>query len=176
MNSKLRSMIAYAGLIILSGTSFVVYRALPGVTQADLVDAGIGSCLQGEALCQVRYLDGGYDRLRVRGDACEEPDGSYAVIPGPDVMTDVELVRTHDGAPCERATGPNKLKAQDKRLKEPDKCACAPIDGGICTLTDGGHPGNNTLYPGQFTGSGCVPKSCGEMAGQSSWPEACIPE
>ncbi len=52
-------------------------------------------------------------------------------------------------------------------------CAWRPRDAGaaVCTRLDGGDPGlENTMQPGSFTGAGCQPKSCVEIAGESSAP------
>lgn len=50
-------------------------------------------------------------------------------------------------------------------------CAWKPSAGAVCTKSDGGNPGvENTMQPGTWVGAGCRPKSCVEIAGESSAP------
>jgi hypothetical protein len=179
MNTTLRSLLTAIGVVVAGGITAVIYVAQPGTTLADLQDAGIGACVQGEALCQVYDADGGHHRLRVRGSACQEPDGTWAVIPDPDALDGMELVMTHDGAACKRATGANKLKVNEKKLAEPEECACAPFPVvGTCKYLGATAPHRLHMRPGEWSG-GCSAMPCGALAipGTSPWPaDLCGPE
>jgi hypothetical protein len=149
-----------------------------------LIDAGIGQCVQGEALCQVRSASG-YERIRVRGAACQEADGGWAVIPEPEAIADVQLIMTHEGAACRRATGGNQLSVGQLRRTEAHECACASANAqGVraadnCESLDAGNwvsaPPRVHFKPGQFRGA-CAPVPCGQLAGVSAWPSQCGPE
>lgn len=53
----------------------------------------------------------------------------------------------------------------------PHLCAWRPSAVAACTRLDGGSPGvENTMQPGAWVGSGCVVKSCVEIAGEDSRP------
>jgi hypothetical protein len=177
MNPTLRNLLMAIGVVTAAGVSMVVYGpASSGTTNADLQAAGIGACVQGEALCQV-LTDAGYERIRVRGSACPEADGGWALIPDVEEIDAASLVMTHEGSACVRATGANKLKANEKRLKEPNECGCAPFPAvGTCKYLGATAPHRVHFLPGEWSG-GCVQKACGEFGGRSSWPaDLCGPE
>lgn len=55
----------------------------------------------------------------------------------------------------------------------PGSCACWAPDAGPCEDSNGRTRGFNEALPGTWSGSGCVPKPCGQFAGHRNWPTQC---
>lgn len=88
--------------------------------------------------------------------------GGYELVPGSCIATKAEP------------------PGDDKVALEEQPCACRKATGKCLVLTDGGAvdaPKGLTLGPGYefetWTGDGCQPKACTELAGVSSWPTNC---
>jgi hypothetical protein len=176
MTPQIKALLVTVAIL---GGGVAIWTAAPGVTQADLQNAGIGACVTRERDCTVRDEPGGasicpdagrYCRKTIALKVCNELDGGKAVIMRP---AHVRLI-ADDGAWCgpARASVLSEGTAQDI----PFECAC-PISS-ACKLIDGGTaPQGNTLSAGTFTPSAaCLPKSCLTMftgSGDESWPAGC---
>ena len=119
--------------------------------------------------------DGGppYVNLVLTGQECLADDGgTYFNVPEPqnELVFEPMLCQVKEGV----ATGPVQNEAIGT---EPERCACRGGPACFDVLLDGGQgeplPYGETVFPGRFTGSDCVPKACGEIAGISSWPDEC---
>lgn len=150
------------------------------------------ACAAGPAMvCDAFQLGGAgpgrYRRVEVASTSCarfmEHPDGGSE---GMGLETkplrpraDVEIV---EGSclPAAQVVGPRVLDAGIPFLAQ--ACACRRA-AGTCQFrgADGGLadvPRGQTAGPGYppyeaWSGAGCAPKSCVELAGNSSWPSVC---
>lgn len=126
-------------------------------------------------------LDAGTDpylAIQARGFTCA--DGGFV---GPQLPQDLSIMDpslcVNVGTGC---TDPLLCVAAADGGFDPVKqvaegCACVASDGGTCTVPDGdggwaGAPVGITLRQ-PFSGMGCVPKACVEVAGKTSWPPEC---
>jgi hypothetical protein len=174
MNPTLRNLLVVVGVFVGgAGAIYTVYAPKTGVTQAELVDAGVlVDCVRRDRVCQVQLEDGGYAAKRLDFAVCNSvlPDGGTlreAVIPRKyaDKIGDLE-------AWCKPTSGTSTLPAGGES-DEPFDCACAK-DSTCRNTSDGGvAPTGVTLSPGTWTGAGCQPKACVELYGVSSWPAGC---
>ncbi|MFN7130708.1 MAG: hypothetical protein ACK4N5_01415 [Myxococcales bacterium] len=123
----------------------------------------------------MRLPDGGviadtYAVARVCVVAAED-----AVEPGPPLPAGIDVVDVAEPQPC--APGAPALEVwRADHPAAPWDCACSTGAGCWTPAADGGTaaaPLGVTLPPGTFTGDGCRPKPCVELAGASSWPAAC---
>lgn len=163
-----------AGVIVFSGKDPAATRIALGcevhITDddiQDLKDAGFN-------LNILKRPDGGSRNLTrhltIVIGAWKNPDGGV-VYPN---LAFGDLLDPH--ASCiETDNSALKLDAGEFRLLATFRCACT--QGSQCLLLDGGAAVRGvTLSPGSFSGSGCIPKSCGpELAGEqgSTWPDEC---
>lgn len=187
--NKLRSLLAVVGMMSIGGVLYLLTQVKPGVTRADLLDAGIAQeCDPVQVSCQVRQTcfpnqarygtvqklafqcdrDGGVPVLIAlwpKGDSgadCFEPVGP------PDTACVVQGASFDDGGDLTRTTA------------DQDRCACRPTDGGVCRFQspDGSTPLMHfrETYRAPFAGAGCVRKSCEEFAGElgQSMPPECL--
>lgn len=197
MNQKLAAMLAAVGIVVVGGTKLAVYIVQQGVARADLVDAGAnGVCrayvVKAEGLCDTP--GGGRDyragRFRVafcNGSATFGTDAGI-VLPRR-IANNCEIYRWDlikpilltDGG-CGDSTLCQAGVNDGDGVDDAFDCACAPVDGGICTVTlpDGGTaqaPIGTTVGVGYQltapTGAGCIPKACSELFGVSSMPDGC---
>lgn len=184
MNAKLRALVASVGVILAGVGGVTLYQALPGVTRADAIDAGIAEGTRVERLCAiVCERDGGrtYHRKRLAARYFPGADGGEAVLLGR-IPDHCRIMETEQGLAC-RAGGALKLGAQVDDADEPEDCACS--SGAACEMvgSDGGWvPAylGNTLPEGRWRGAGCVRRSCvvlshGASGQDEGWPEACPP-
>lgn len=174
MTAKLRALLAVVGTLIIGGTGYLVVRPLPGVTRADLVDAGVlGFCDPALVECQVRsnplcpLPDGGprprYGTLRTKALVCDRDAGAPALLfrwpkangtecfeiagDPSDVCTVLEVGTCSDGTLCpEDSSGEQPVRAVL------GKCACRAA-AGVCRvpLLDGGTPADKALWTGTNT-------------------------
>lgn len=187
--TRLRSAIA---AIILSAAALIYYAQLSPVlsdgnmraTVASIPDAG----LDAGALCAYRAgwasasamglwfpdAGAGYAILHVCAPVYDADagawDGSVPALPaGYEVLPDLTVmaVDVWDG-------GPQIEVWRQGHPSAPYPCACR-TDAGPCLSPDGGSaPAGVTLGAGQWSGPGCLPKSCVELGGYSSWPGVCL--
>lgn len=111
------------------------------------------------------YSDGGTVALSTQVEA-PAPRKGMDVVPGS----------------CVEAAGVKAPRVADAGVMHlPISCACKGATG-TCQVIDANGklldaPKGKTLGPGYpfttFTGAGCVPKSCSELMGETSWPTAC---
>lgn len=186
MNSKLKALLVAVGTLVVGGVAYTVNLPKPDADRADLVDAGILACDPvvvrvrarvpppalrarladaGLDVPDLTLPDGGtkprrYTQVTMRARLC----GTDLVLPiqdDLDVFGQVELL-------TDAGLGPARPQVDEQ-------CACRRR-GGVCRQrSDGGVvPLDTELQPGTFVGAGCVPKSCGEVAGEyDSMPEVC---
>ena len=186
MNPYLKALLYAAGL-----SSFIAV----GVVIKGDVYPDTGACTQQLISCPVIMganstaiysamgitLDAGADpylSIQARGFTCA--DGGFV---GPQLPTDLTIMDpslcVNVGTGC---TDPTLCVAPADGGFDPVKqvaeaCACASSDGGTCTVPDGdggwaAAPSGITLRQ-PFSGIGCLPKACTEVAGITSWPKEC---
>lgn len=169
-SDKLKLLLCLLGVTV-GGVS--IFMPAPGVTKAQLVDAGIGECPPVDAICPQRLDDGGYVRTRVKARDCRAIGLGFVLPPA----KNGEWFRVDR---CRRADT-DTLPNEDSQATEQHECACR-MAAGACSvrLSDGGTgpaPFGVTFGPGyafeQFGGAGCQRKSCGVYAGESDWPASC---
>jgi hypothetical protein len=199
MLRKLLPLLALTGGLTVGGVTYTVLTPRPGVTRAQLLDAGVADiCSPVLVTCQVRVAQ-----------ACRAlPDGGQRPLYGT-VSTQAMLCPQNSlllrwpkagGANCFELTGPSDtacevvpngcadnpaLCAEDPTGEQAvrvdvDRCACRNPAAGLCRYPnpDGGTALNVPLgvtWPAPFAGAGCVRKVCQELAGDqgSSWPAEC---
>ncbi len=189
-----RALASFLAVVAVYG-AFTLSRVEPGVTVAELVDAGFAQCPAVDLACDVRASDEMLAQLEERGaDAGRlyrriafDARDCRGIEDAGFVITDRRFYR--DGGPpafdvigdrCRIVAG--VADAGDKPRELPLECGCR-MASGVCRyqLTDGGTapaPFRRTLGPGYppftiFSGAGCARKACEEFAGDSSWPEVC---
>lgn len=186
MNPRLRALLAAIGLVTISGTLYMLATVRPGVSRADLLDAGITAecdpvqvACAGRDLCRNTLADGGlsprYLTLRMLGYQCNRDGGDPLLI--------LRVTQPN----CFEPVGPPGDACQvlgatfdDGGLGVqglPDRCACR-ARGQVCRKPDGGLMTFDTTYPApfaQYIGAGCTRKVCSEMAGEQgqSMPSEC---
>lgn len=148
------------------------------------VEVACGVRVSGELLGALGGADGGrghrYRRVTLNARNCAEFDAGI-------VLTDKALYVDGGWRPgLEVIEGYCKILgdagiATDFIRELPHECGCRAASG-VCRvrIEDGGTepaPFGATLGPGyfytEFAGAGCVRKACVEIAGESSWPDAC---
>lgn len=188
MTQTLRNMLVATSVVI---GGFAVYLAAPASfpdavkTQAlaegfvaraaeaefEVTPAGI-AWLADAGLAAPRYV-----RLQFAvaiGAGKESDGGDVAILPD---LPFAFIHRVQDSAitttACAARPGVCPLYGADRPFKVvAHSCAWRPAGGSNCALVDGGNPGDqNTMLPGQWVGAGCRPKSCVEIAGDSSDPD-----
>lgn len=186
MNPKLKALLGVAGAATLGGVPYLILKPEPGVTRADLVDAGITSeCARVVAECEGRWTCEGAPRrlltLEVPGYRCQlEDGGSTGLLPA---LTRRQRqcfeVRDHNDCIVLGAAP----EEDDEALILPlnDRCWCRAVDGGLCRWRnplDGGvlQMRHGVAYPGPTLGVACRRAACGEFAGEvgSSLHDDCV--
>lgn len=188
MNKKLRSLLVLVGTVIVGGTSYELFKVdKPDTKVDDLLDGGIGrgctlmalsctSMLSDEAIADLKSnkVSGKYGEIAFPVYRC---DGAL-VYPPAFPMNKTLGKALFEDAKCELTPCPdpdgvcNQFDKAKPIVVKDHKCAWRPLGGTNCTRIDGGNPGDqNTMGPGQFTGTGCVRKACVEIAGETSTPE-----
>ena len=179
MTPKAWSLLVAVGVV----AGVVVAVPKPGVTKADLIDAGIAAdCTKKERTCLIYSPDGtdcpdaGHYCAKTVGFMLCPVDGG---IPRTAITKRaVEDRIPDDGAWCGQARA-TTLNADDV-VDAPFDCACAASSA--CKLVDGGAaPLGVTLQPGAFTASAaCVSKPCvglfvtdGGATVDETWPTGC---
>lgn len=113
--------------------------------------------------------DAGFSYWRVYVCAAPLADGGD---PGPSFLPGATIVYDDDQVDACPAGAPQLEAWREGRADAPFLCACAR--DATCLQLDGGpSPTGLTLEAGQWSGSGCLPKTCIEIAGSSSWPAGC---
>lgn len=195
--SKLRSLLAVVGTLVLGGTSYLLVSPKEGVTRADLVDAGIAQVCEPALIeCRVRSLCSGprYRLVRTKAAVCDRQGADPVLVmrwPKQSGRPCFETVGDPSDA-CRLITAPGTcndaaLCAEAASGEQPvadrvDVCACRRATG-VCEVQDGDGgwrpaPLGNTLAAGTFRGAGCAPKYCGpEAQGEQgmSWDSAVCP-
>jgi hypothetical protein len=164
--SRMRQLLAVAGVISAGALTITLYEPRQGVTVAELVDAGVmEECSKRTVRCEVLAPDGGY--RTVQGTALWCPAQDSAIVPR----------RTGDALRCQNV-GASSDPVDNDLPATSHECACS--SGASCNRGDG-QPlpigriaGGPYRAPYQsFSGAGCVRAPCAEFAGRSSWPNGC---
>jgi hypothetical protein len=170
------AVVAATAALLASG---VLKPSAPGVVDAVPgyeLDAG-AECIYRSGLATAEVVgqwlpgwDGGasYAVVRVCANPAQNEDGGVQPLPpGYDLLPDYEErgPEAYDGGPQLRVWLQGDVAA-------PYLCACAK--DATCLRNDGSPAAQGvTLGHGQWQGAGCLPKSCVEFAGVSSWPKEC---
>lgn len=191
MNPKLRNALVALGVLVIGGTVYEVAKPKPGTGAAYLSDAGLFDFPQARLRCPVRNLCPSRGARYGTWETCArdlrsvdaglvlqwptQPDGGDCIeVLGPCEFTDDGGVGDDGFCAGDGGQGsrfPSAITA--------DLCACAPDDGCLVRLDDGGTgpaPRGVTLAPNTWSGS-CARKACIEVAGEQgqSWPQECPP-
>ena len=201
---KLLAILSVLGVVTLGPTTYVLLTPKPGVTVADMVDAGfLDYCRPAVFSCGVRVAeacrqkaDGGlwpaYGRVQTQAGVCDRGDaGNPALVfrwpkgGGGDCF---ELAGPPDSVcsvddDCDGGCSWDPSGAQSVTPLQ-DLCACRTSGAGNCfvPLADGGQqniPRGITVFP-PFSGAGCIRKPCYALAepadaGDRTWPAGCGP-
>ncbi|MBM3992161.1 MAG: hypothetical protein FJ298_14295 [Planctomycetes bacterium] len=186
--TRVRSIIA--AVVIAAAIGIAALQLTPTISDAGMratIDSVPDAGLDAGALCALRagYANGnvmslwfgpdaggGYAIMNVCVPVYDADagawDGSIPILPsGYEVLPDLTVVGADvwDG-------GPQIEIWRQGHPSAPYPCACAK--DATCLNADGGPaPSGLTLAAGQWGGAGCLPKSCVELAGNSSWPAEC---
>ena len=167
MNPSLRNLLVAGAILTAGGVAYFTPKA--GVTQADLLDAGISDDCAVKLVECTAFVDGGAVQEQFRVANCP---GRERIIPRPLAIA----IREHGiedlEGQCEVVGGAGAFGAP---VQVTSACACRPNDGGVCRQTsDGGMLQRRTTYmPGQWTGVACIPTICHPLFGAPSIAEAC---
>ena len=186
MTPKLRALLAVVGFVAAGGTIGVLLEPRATTAPVEMADAGLTEgtlvplrCrvrLAAEALADIQdagddgFLTGRYGTILTRGRRFDLPDGGFVIVK-PDPTTKLEHYGPDACEVLEDAGVPLRTRAVRQA------CACRRASG-ICRVpnpdggTDIAAPFAETLQPG-WSGLGCQPKPCVEIAGESSWPDNC---
>lgn len=187
MSQTLRNLLLATGLVV---GGFAIYTVAPGSDPTVVKTQALGEgfvARAAEAEFELTpaglawFADAGlvaptYTRLQFAvaiGTGKEADGGDVVVIPALplDKIQQVQNTAVTVTA-CAARPGVCPLYGADRPFKVvPHACAWRNPDAGLCTLVDGGDPGDfNTMQPGGFAGAGCQLKSCVEIAGVTSAP------
>jgi hypothetical protein len=191
MTPKLRALLVAIGVVSVGGSVYVINRPGPGVSLADLNDAGMSRCPNRALTCRFRIkramrnrlLDAGmsvrpnqkYVTLSARTDVCGAEDGG-----DPELITramrgmfngtdDDETVEMMPEAECRLRTfaqygstlGPRDLVVEAPPCKRRKAT-------GVCTWADGGVAPRDNVYPAAWlTGAGCEAVECSIVLGDN---------
>jgi hypothetical protein len=201
MTPRLRALLVATGVLIVGGTAYITARPGPGVTRADLLDAGIAEdCDKVLIACQVRnhcrhLPDGGtarrYGTVRGAGYLCQRAGADVLISRWPKGDAGEDCYEMAGDSACRILQAPGTCddaevcadtgEAQTPVAVALDQCFCRNADAGACrrVLPDGGLGANlprNVTYAGDVAGAGCVRKVCSEAAGEwgESMPTVCM--
>lgn len=182
--SKLRSLLIAVGTIAVAGVSVVLFVPEPGVTRAELLDAGLDECTPVLLRCapqlteegQAELADSGmanlgaYPALDLRGWVC---DGGVVLPPLPPRLVRHLRFFADDG--CEVVDGGcgDGQVCSGARLFRVAQHRCACSTGADCFVGGQDAGTGYTLPAGSWAGAGCRRKVCVEVSGVSSWPSEC---
>lgn len=180
MNAKLKALLVAAPVAVVAGIAYYIPKA--STSQVELVDGGV------RADCAVRTVactflsdpgDGGapeYDEREFKLAHCPNADGGRPERIVPRWFARADDFGVHDLEHQCRLVGSGGSFDSAPAAKRPGSCACWSPKAGACTysgpLANPG-PGHNEFEPGSWSGPGCVPKPCGEVAGRRNWPKEC---
>lgn len=185
MSPTLRNML-FATSVVVGG--FAVYLIAPGTDANDVKLTALGQgCVARAAETEFAVTDEGrawladagivapeYVRLQFPVGLC--PDAGAAILPDlPYRKLRFVRLESADVTACGARPGVCALWGNSRPFKVVShRCAWKPNASADCMLRrDGGtvDPGvENTMQPGDFVGTGCVLKSCTEIAGETSAP------
>ncbi len=170
MNPRLRGLLLVAAAL---GSGVVVYNIAPGTRAVDLIDGGIrADCAKRQASCTFFTVDGGYVEATTTVAACPNPDGGKMEI----IATAETTRNVFDIDRCRLVATSTNFDPDEAKTVVPGSCACIRLDAGNCRYADGGRNlGRNEMQPGDWVGSDCVTRPCGELFGFFSRPAACAP-
>lgn len=193
---RLLALLTGVGAFVIGGVTYRVFRPAPGVSAAELLDAGIEDyCVRALVECDGRVAeecrdlpDGGrrrrYATVRMGAYSCERDGGAAtALVFRPPrcfefVSEDLCRVLEPDSCSDPQACGDDGQGPRWRAVQAP--CACR-IPGQMCRFPnpDGGLGLPMELgatYRPPWTGPGCQPKACVELAGEQgqSWPDECL--
>lgn len=192
MTPKLRALFAAAGIIVVSGTTYLVATLQPDATVADAVDAGLLAISEpARVRCLARVTDEcrqamsiarRYTTVQARARIIRDAGVAELPVLALDlpmawrrclrlVGTPEEACEVLEEGACTDATVcPANAPPQLEQLQ----CACRGASG---TCTVGGQPAvfGVTLAAGSWTGAGCVRKYCGPVVfgDNDDWPATC---
>lgn len=185
MNAKLRALTVAIGTLIVGGVAWTVYRPAPGVTRAELIDAGIADGVSRERICRVvrQKVNGRFEHrwARMPGRAFGATKEAVIVREAVDGWFIPDTDAFGPGLDCIEAPS-NTLTAQQDEADEPYPCACS--SGAACewfnghTLQWAPAPRGDTFSEGQWRGAGCVRRPCvvfahGSQGPDEAWPAGC---
>lgn len=192
MNAKLLAMLLSIGSVVVGGQTYTINLVAPGYVKADLIDAGVLPCTQRDVAVDVRLTDALADPLpdagvsgrrhrRVLVDACVRADNNV-------ILTDKRLYLNREPDPrivvlpfSARPSGSSTVNEDAALSQQTHLCACRKATGTCQARFKGGALqtaplrtvlGPDYLWSG-FTGAGCEPMACQELAGDSAWPDVC---
>lgn len=193
------ALLTVVGTATIGGVAYLVARPEAGVTQAELVDAGITEDLrQGVARCYVilkpacrTRADGGLApkyrmaKLPVYYGSTHADGGRNVLVVPPKMLRCIERLAGPRDEACTILSAPDAgcddsavCNAEDP-TPETYECACRRASGNCRRFLPDGGPGANwpqgiTIPAGQWSGAGCERKFCGPTtAGDDEWPEEC---
>lgn len=170
------AVVAATAALLASGALKPSAPGMVDVVPGFELDAG-AECLYRSGLASAEVVgqwfpgwDGGVSYAVVRvcvNPAQDEDGGVQGLPPGYDLLPDYEErgPEAYDGGPQVKVWLQGDAAA-------PYLCACAK--DATCLRPDGSPAAMGvTLGHSQWQGAGCLPKSCVEFAGVSSWPQEC---
>lgn len=169
------AVVASAAALLASGALTASPPGVVEVVPGYELDAG-AQCIYRSGLASAEVVgqwfpnwDGGssYAVMRVCVNEAPEDAGETPLPAGYDALPEYEErgPEAYDGGPQLRVWLQGDPAA-------PYLCACAK--DATCLRNDGSPAAQGvTLGHGQWQGAGCLPKSCVEFAGVSSWPQEC---
>lgn len=187
MNPTLRNLLVGGIAVTVAGVAATFWTPIPSATKAQMVAAGITTDFNAKRVaCSVLgpLPDGGegYRELRtvVAVSKTLNADGRRDVIWPRNAAQKIRRHLRDENAQC-RVLGNVAWQDVADLEAEPDdspgSCACRDyLDAGNCRLaSDGGIPPlENEMQPGEFVGSDCVPRVCGEVFGSPNRPARCF--
>jgi hypothetical protein len=167
VNAKAYGLLAVAAV---TSAGIAIFVVRPGTTVAQLVDAGVRTDCN-RRLSNCTYLvNGVYSERTLPVAACPNADGGRMEI----IATQRMIDHVFNIDACRLVVTALNLDPAEEPTVVTPTCACVRLDAGNCRTADGGRNlGRNEMQPGQWSGSDCVPKPCGEVFGIRNWPAAC---
>ncbi len=170
MNPRLRAMLLGVAML---GSGVAVYTINLTYRAVDLIDAGIrNDCAKRQARCTFFKPDAGYFEATTTVGACPNPDGGKMEI----ITTARAAAAVFDIDRCRLTATATNFDPDEIETPVSNSCACVQRDAGNCRYADGGRNlGRNEMQPGDWVGSDCVTRVCGELYGFNSRPTLCAP-